>query len=140
MAGRTTLLGPKSSEEPQFCSYCSATLDEQHVPLDNGPQDNDPQVNSSQYTFRFNAVLAKWGKGGCGIPSKLNPLRIQKICLKQGEIHVCQRQRPSRLQAPGSRSARRAFSCTGNPKRIQIPEGDRDLRGSRAGRLYLPSR
>src|SRR5258706_6769636 len=73
-------------------------------------------------------ILAEWGhREFCGLLVSQAP-RMRKNCLKQGEIHVCQRQRPSRQQAEGSRRAWRTFPCTGNPERIQIQQGHGDLR------------
>ena len=53
----------------------------------------------------------------------VGPSRMRTICLKQGEIHVCQRQCPSRQQAEGSRRAWPAFPRAGHPERIQIRQG-----------------
>jgi CRP/FNR family transcriptional regulator, nitrogen fixation regulation protein len=53
----------------------------------------------------------------------LRPLRIPKNIVSDGGIDVCQRQRPSREQAEGSRRAWRAFPCAGNPERVQYNKG-----------------
>ena len=65
--------------------------------------DNDLWDNSSPDTSRLKGIQAKMGSWRLASLWKPRPSRMWNICFKQGEIHVCQRQRPSGQQAEGSR-------------------------------------
>ena len=70
---------------------------------EHAPLDNDLWDNSSPDTSGLKGIQAKMGSWALASLWRPRPSRMWKICFKQGEIHVCQRQRPSGQQAEGSR-------------------------------------